>query len=64
MLAQEIRQSARMRISRALTIVTLAAQAVALSVGGRQMLIERESDGLQNIVNALQALNRPGWPST
>jgi hypothetical protein len=39
-----------MRFLRAITLVGLAAQAVALAIGGKQMLVERESDGLQDIV--------------
>jgi hypothetical protein len=42
-----------MKLLRPLAIATLAAQAVALSIGGRQMVVERESDGLQNIVSSL-----------
>jgi hypothetical protein len=41
-----------MKLSRALTILGLAAQAVALAIGGKQMIVERESDGLQNIVRS------------
>ncbi len=39
-----------MKLSGALTILGLAAQAVALAIGGKQMHVERESDGLQKIV--------------
>ena len=40
-----------MRFLRAVTVFALAAQAAALSIGGKQMNVERESDGLQNIVD-------------
>jgi hypothetical protein len=39
-----------MKLSGAVTILGLAAQAVALAIGGKQMHVERESDGLQSIV--------------
>jgi hypothetical protein len=42
-----------MKLLRHLAIATLAAQAAALSIGGRQMVVERESDGLQDIVSFL-----------
>jgi hypothetical protein len=41
----------KMRFLRAVTVFALAAQAAALSIGGKQMQVERESDGLQNIVD-------------
>jgi hypothetical protein len=40
-----------MKLLRTLLVAALAAQAAALSVGGKQMVVERESDGLQNIVS-------------
>jgi hypothetical protein len=40
-----------MKLPRALTALLLAAQAAALSIGGKQMHVERESDGLQDIVS-------------
>ena len=40
-----------MKLSGALTILALTAQAVALAIGGKQMHVERESDGLQNIAS-------------
>lgn len=40
-----------MKLLNALASVSLAAQAVALSIGGRQIVIERESVGLQDIVS-------------
>jgi hypothetical protein len=46
-----------MKVSRALTLVALAAQAAALSIGGKQMVVERESDGLQNIVRCAKPFN-------
>ena len=39
-----------MKLSRALTIFTLAAQAATMIIRGTQMHIEREGDGLQDIV--------------
>jgi hypothetical protein len=42
-----------MRLLRALTVAaTLAVQTAALSVGGKHMVVERDSDGLQDIVSA------------
>jgi hypothetical protein len=41
----------KMRFLRAVTVFALAAQAAALSIGGKQIQVERESDGLQNIVD-------------
>lgn len=46
------RASATMMFLRGLTCIALAAQAAALSIGGRQMHIERDSDGLQDIVSS------------
>ena len=40
-----------MKLLRALAALLLAAQAAALSIGGKQMHVERESDGLQDIVS-------------
>jgi hypothetical protein len=40
-----------MKFGNVLAILALAAEAVALSIGGKQMHVERESDGLQNIVS-------------
>jgi hypothetical protein len=48
-----------MRFLRAVTVFALAAQAAALSIGGKQMQVERESDGLQNIVDTP---NMQRWP--
>lgn len=42
-----------MKLLRALTVAALATQTAALAIGGKQMLVERDSDGLQNIVSAL-----------
>lgn len=39
-----------MKLLRALTIAALAVEAAALAIGGKQMTVERDSDGLQNIV--------------
>jgi hypothetical protein len=51
-LARGIRESAKMTLLRALTLAAFASQAVALAIGGRQLVVERESDGLQDIVSA------------
>jgi hypothetical protein len=40
-----------MKLLRALTIAGLAAQAAALTIGGKHMKVERESDGLQDLVS-------------
>jgi hypothetical protein len=40
-----------MKLLRALAIAALAAQAAALAIGGRPMIVERDSDGLQDIVS-------------
>jgi hypothetical protein len=40
-----------MKLLRALTIAALAAQAAALTIGGRHMVVERDNDGLQDIVS-------------
>jgi hypothetical protein len=42
-----------MKFLQALAAATLAAQAAALSIGGKQMHVERGSDGLQDIVSSL-----------
>ena len=42
-----------MKLGKVLTILVLTAQAVALSIGGKQMHVERDSDGLQNVVSFL-----------
>lgn len=39
-----------MKLLRAFTIAARAATAAALAIGGRQIVIERDSDGLQDIV--------------
>ncbi|TVY57797.1 putative beta-galactosidase A [Lachnellula cervina] len=39
-----------MKLFRALTVAALAAQAAALSIGGKDMIVERDSDGLQDLV--------------
>ncbi len=39
-----------MRLLGALAVGIFAAQAAALAIGGKQMHVERESDGLQDIV--------------
>jgi hypothetical protein len=39
-----------MKLSNILSLFALAAEAVALSIGGKQMHVERDSDTLQNIV--------------
>jgi hypothetical protein len=40
-----------MKFLRALAIAALAAQASALTIGGQRITIERDSDGLQDIVS-------------
>lgn len=40
-----------MKLFRALTVAALAAQAAALSIGGKNMIVERDSDGLQDLVS-------------
>lgn len=40
-----------MKLLRALAIAALAAHAAALAIGGRPMIVERDSDGLQDIVS-------------
>lgn len=45
-----------MKFLRALSVAALAAQAAALSIGGRNMKIERESDGLQDLVSIFLGL--------
>lgn len=40
-----------MLLLRAVTIASLTVQAVALAIGGNSMKVERDSDGLQNIVS-------------
>ena len=40
-----------MKFPRALTIAAFAAQTAALAIGGQQITIERDSDGLQDIVS-------------
>jgi len=42
-----------MKLQNVLAVLALAAEAVALSIGGKQMHVERDSDGLQNIVSSL-----------
>ena len=54
-----IRTSANMKLLRALTVAALAVQAAALSIGGKQMSVERDSDGLQNIVCSPKFLVEP-----
>jgi len=39
-----------MKLLRTLTVLALAAQVVGLTIGGKQMHVERDSDGLQDIV--------------
>ncbi|TVY31741.1 putative beta-galactosidase A [Lachnellula subtilissima] len=39
-----------MKLFRALTVAALAVQAAALSIGGKNMIVERDSDGLQDLV--------------
>jgi len=41
-----------MKLLRALSVAALAAQAAALTIGGRQMKIERDSDGRQDLVSS------------
>jgi hypothetical protein len=48
-----------MKLLRALTVAALAVQAAALSIGGKQMFVERGSDGLQNIVSAPKIYSSP-----
>jgi hypothetical protein len=43
--------SGKMKLRKVLTVLALAAEAVALSIGGKQMHVERDSDGLQNVVS-------------
>ena len=45
--------SRTMKLQNVLAVLALAAEAVALSIGGKQMHVERDSDGLQNIVSSL-----------
>lgn len=40
-----------MKLLRAIVTAAFAAQAAALAIGGKQMHVERESDGLQDIVS-------------
>jgi hypothetical protein len=40
-----------MKLQSILAILALATEAVALSIGGKQMHVERDSDGLQDIVS-------------
>lgn len=40
-----------MRVSSALAAIAFAAQALALTIGGRNMIVQRDSDGLQDIVS-------------
>jgi hypothetical protein len=47
-----------MKLLRALAGVAFAAQAAALAIGGKQMLVDRESNGLQSIVSQAHR-----WPS-
>lgn len=42
-----------MKLLRAITVFAFAAQAAALSIGGKNMKIERDSDGLQDIVSTV-----------
>ena len=46
----ELSNSLNMKLLRAFTIAARAATAAALAIGGRQIVIERDSDGLQDIV--------------
>jgi hypothetical protein len=41
----------KMKLLRIITLTALAAQAAALAIGGKEMIVERDSDGLQNIVS-------------
>jgi len=41
-----------MKLLRALTVAALAAQTAALSIGGKNMIVERGSDGLQSLVSS------------
>lgn len=43
-----------MKILRTITAFAFAAQAAALSIGGKHMTVERDSDGLQDIVSNLK----------
>lgn len=40
-----------MKLFRAIGVAALAVQAAALSIGGKNMKVERDSDGLQDIVS-------------
>ena len=40
-----------MKFRNIFTFLALAAEAATLTIGGKQMLVERDSDGLQNIVS-------------
>lgn len=51
-----------MRIFNTLTSLALVARTLCLAVGGKQLFIERDSDGLQDIVSAHRPLRPP--PST
>jgi hypothetical protein len=41
-----------MKLLRALTVAALAAQTVALTIGGKHMKVERDSDGKQDLVSS------------
>jgi hypothetical protein len=45
-----------MKLSNALACLAFVARTVSLAVGGKQMVIERDSDGLQDIVSNLLLL--------
>jgi len=45
-----------MRLFGAIGVAFLAVQAAALSIGGKNMKVERDSDGLQNIVSSIISL--------
>lgn len=47
-----------MKVLRAITAFAFAAQAAALSIGGKHMTVERDSDGLQDIVSCLKLYSR------
>lgn len=40
-----------MKLLSTLSVLALAAHAVGLSIGGKRIVVERESDGLQDIVS-------------
>lgn len=48
-----------MKLLRAFAIAAFAAQAAALAIGGQRITVERDSDGLQDIVSTNSSSNIP-----